>query len=269
MVSRWVSKTSDASWVSNATGSAKTPHPCHPARAHLLANRRSVVSRFACPYNSRPMLELGVKTLLAYLLGSLLGSLIVGQIRGGVDIRTMGSGNAGGTNALRTQGFGFGLWVFVIDIGKGWVVTSILPWTSLPFLSIDPAIDREWLAVACASAVVLGHVYPIWYSFRGGKGAATLIGVVMGLYPAALIPVMLVWLACVMTTGFVGLSTMVASLSFPVFVLATTHDPSSPLFLFGCLMLVFVCYTHRSNIARMRAGNENRARRLWLLRPRA
>jgi acyl phosphate:glycerol-3-phosphate acyltransferase len=214
------------------------------------------------------MLELAVKTLLAYLLGALLGSLIVGQIRGGVDIRTMGSGNAGGTNALRTQGIGFGIWVFVIDIGKGWLATSILPTISLPFVSIDPAIDREWLAVACAAAVVLGHVYPVWYNFRGGKGAATLIGVVMGLNPVAVIPVMVVWLACVMTTGFVGLSTMVASMSFPVFVLANTHDVSSPLFFFGCVMLVFVCYTHRSNIARMRAGNENRARRLWLLRPR-
>jgi len=214
------------------------------------------------------MLELGVKTLLAYLLGSLLGSLIVGQIRGGVDIRTLGSGNAGGTNALRTQGIAFGIWVFVIDISKGWVATSILPTLVLPFVNIDPAIDRGWLAVACAGAVVLGHVYPIWYSFRGGKGAATLIGVVLGLNSLAVIPVMVVWLACVMSTGFVGLSTMVASLSFPVYVLATTHDASSPMFLFGCVMLVFVCYTHRSNIARMRAGNENRARRLWLLRPR-
>jgi glycerol-3-phosphate acyltransferase PlsY len=116
--------------------------------------------------------------------------------------------------------------------------------------------------------VALGHVYPVWYGFRGGKGAATLIGVVFGLMPAAVVPVMLVWLACVATTGFVGLATMVACVSFPIFVLARTHDSSSPLFLFGCLMVVFVCYTHRSNIARMRAGNENRARKLWLLRPR-
>ncbi|HEU4601118.1 MAG TPA: glycerol-3-phosphate 1-O-acyltransferase PlsY [Steroidobacteraceae bacterium] len=214
------------------------------------------------------MLELGVKTLLAYLLGSLLGSLIVGQIRGGVDIRTLGSGNAGGTNALRTQGLGFGIWVFVIDIGKGWVVTALLPHIALPLVALDPFVAREWLTVACAAGVVLGHVYPVWYGFRGGKGAATLVGVVIGLMPQALVPVMLVWLATVMTTGFVGLSTMLASVSFPVFVLATTHDSSSPLFLFGCVMVVFVCYTHRSNIARMRAGNENRARRLWLLRPR-
>jgi glycerol-3-phosphate acyltransferase PlsY len=214
------------------------------------------------------MLELGTKTLLAYLLGSLLGSLIVGQLRGGIDIRTMGSGNAGGTNALRTQGIGFGIWVFVIDIGKGWLASAALPNIALPLVAIDPTIDRAWLTVACAAAVALGHVYPVWYGFRGGKGAATLIGVVFGLVPAAVVPVMLVWLACVATTGFVGLATMVASVSFPIFVLATTHDSSSPLFLFGCLMVVFVCYTHRSNIARMRAGNEHRARKLWLLRPR-
>jgi acyl phosphate:glycerol-3-phosphate acyltransferase len=73
------------------------------------------------------MLELGVKTLLAYLLGAVIGSLIVGRLRGGVDIRTMGSGNAGGTNALRTQGFAFAFWVMLIDIGKGWVASAWLP----------------------------------------------------------------------------------------------------------------------------------------------
>ncbi len=75
----------------------------------------------------------------------------------------------------------FAFWVMVIDVGKGWVAAAVLPQLQLPFVGIDPTIDRLWLAVACAAAVVVGHVYPVWYGFRGGKGAATLIGVLLGL----------------------------------------------------------------------------------------
>ncbi|HMN43598.1 MAG TPA: glycerol-3-phosphate 1-O-acyltransferase PlsY [Povalibacter sp.] len=214
------------------------------------------------------MLELGIKTLIAYLLGALIGSLIVGQLRGGVDIRTLGSGNAGGTNALRTQGYGFAFWVMVIDIGKGWLAAAVLPTLAIPFVDLDPAIGRDWLAVACASAVVIGHVYPVWYGFRGGKGAATLLGVLTGLYPVALIPVLLVWLLTVMITGFVGLATMLAVAAFPVYLLVSTASPPIALLTFGCAMLLFVCYTHRANIERMLQGSENRVRRLWLFRPR-
>jgi glycerol-3-phosphate acyltransferase PlsY len=212
------------------------------------------------------MLELGVKSLLAYLLGSLIGSLLVGQLRGGVDIRNLGSGNAGGTNALRTQGWSFAAWVMVIDVGKGWLAAALLPSMNLPGIGIDPQVGRDWLAVACAIAVVIGHVYPVWYGFRGGKGAATLIGVLVGLQPTAVLPVFAVWLATVMLTGFVGLGTMLAVASFPAYLALTRAELPMALLVFGCVMTVFVCYTHRANIERMWTGTENRARRLWLLR---
>jgi glycerol-3-phosphate acyltransferase PlsY len=212
------------------------------------------------------VLELGVKMLIAYLLGSVIGSLVMGRLRG-VDIREQGSGNAGGTNALRTQGWKFALGVVVIDVDKALLAVGLLPSLDLPWVGIDAAVARSWLEVACASAVVVGHVYPVWYEFRGGKGAATLIGAVAVLAPAALVPVVLVWLATVMLTGFVGLGTMLGTATLPVyFALAAPHSPA--LVAFGVAMAVFVAYTHRSNIERMRAGNENRARRLWLLRPR-
>ena len=212
------------------------------------------------------MLELGVKTLLAYLLGAVLGSLVMGRIRG-VDIREQGSGNAGGTNALRTQGWPFALGVVVIDVGKALLAVGVLPGLALPWVGIDPAVERSWLEVACATAVVVGHVYPVWYEFRGGKGAATLIGAVAVLAPVALLPVVLVWLATVMLTGFVGLGTMLGTATLPLyFGLVAQRSPA--LVAFGVAMAVFVVYTHRANIERMRAGNENRARRLWLLRPR-
>lgn len=213
------------------------------------------------------MLELGTKTLLSYLLGSLIGSLIVGRLRGGVDIRKLGSGNPGGTNALRTQGWAFAIWVIVIDAGKGWLAAAVVP--DLPLFGPDPAVDRLWLCVACAAAVVVGHVYPVWYGFRGGKGAATLVGVLLGLKPVALLPVLAVWLLVVMISGFVGLATMVATAAFPAYIAAADIDPSRALLTFGCAMVLFVCYTHRANIERMRAGTENRAQRLWLLRKRS
>ena len=212
------------------------------------------------------MLEFSIKTLLAYLLGSLIGSLLVGRLRQ-VDIRTLGSGNAGGTNALRTQGPGFAIAVILIDIGKGLLAVGLLPGVSLPGVGIDASVDRQWLAVGCAIAVVIGHVYPVWYEFRGGKGAATLIGAVAMLSPLALIPVLLVWLVSVTLSGYVGLSTMLGSATLPVYYLLRDRDDAA-LMVFGCVMAAFVVFTHRANIVRMWEGNENRARRLWLLRPR-
>jgi acyl phosphate:glycerol-3-phosphate acyltransferase len=212
------------------------------------------------------VLELGIKALVAYLLGSVIGSLLLGSLRG-IDIRTLGSGNAGGTNALRTQGWAFALGVVVVDVGKALLAVGWLPGLVLPGIGIDPGVDREWLAVVCAVAVVFGHVYPVWYEFRGGKGAATLIGAVAVLAPIALAPVLLVWLATVMLTGYVGLGTMLGTATLPLYF-AFTSPSSTPLVVFGLLMAAFVVFTHRSNVQRMRDGVENRARRLWLLRPR-
>ena len=212
------------------------------------------------------MLELGFKALIAYLLGSVIGSLLLGTLRG-VDIRTQGSGNAGGTNALRTQGWAFALGVVVVDVGKALLAVGWLPGLDLPGIGVDPGVDREWLAVACATAVVFGHVYPVWYEFRGGKGAATLLGAVAVLAPIALVPVLLVWLATVMLTGYVGLGTMLGTATLPLYF-ASVAPRSTPLMVFGAVLAAFIVFTHRSNVQRMREGVENRARRLWLLRPR-
>jgi glycerol-3-phosphate acyltransferase PlsY len=213
------------------------------------------------------MLELGVKLLLAYLLGTLLGSLILGRMRG-VDIRSMGSGNAGATNALRTQGKLFGFLVLLIDILKGVIAARWLPSAVLPGIGIDPALSREWLTVACGFAVIVGHVYPVWFDFRGGKGAATVVGVVAALELRLLLPLLLSWIVVLLLSGFVGLATMLATVALAVAVIVI--EPNNlPLCTFCGAVAVFVIFTHRSNIARMRAGKENRVRRLWLFRSRA
>jgi glycerol-3-phosphate acyltransferase PlsY len=213
------------------------------------------------------MLELGVKLLIAYLLGTVLGSLILGRLRG-VDIRRMGSGNAGATNALRTQGKLFGFLVLAIDIAKGMAAVWWLPSVALPGIGIDPGLSREWLTVACGFAVIVGHVYPVWFDFRGGKGAATVIGVIAALELRLLVPLLLSWIIVLLLSGYVGLATMLSTVVLAAAVLLLQPN-DVPLCTFCAVVAVFVIFTHRSNIARMRAGKENRVRRLWLFRSRA
>ncbi len=206
------------------------------------------------------------RALLAYLLGSVIGSLVVGRLRGGVDIRTLGSGNAGGTNALRTQGKAFAFWVMLIDIGKGWVAAGPLAAAPLPGLA-SASQGQAWSVAACGVAVILGHVYPLWYGFKGGKGVATLIGAVLGAAPMLLAPMLAVWLATVMLCGYVGLASMLGALALAA--LEARQGMHGPLLWFAVLAAALIVITHRSNIARMRAGTEPRARRLWLFAPRA
>jgi glycerol-3-phosphate acyltransferase PlsY len=213
------------------------------------------------------MLELGVKMLIAYLLGTLLGSLILGRLRG-VDIRSMGSGNAGATNALRTQGRVFGFLVLTVDIAKGVFAVWWLPTAVLPAIGIDPDLPRAWLTVACGFAAIVGHVYPVWFGFRGGKGAATVVGVVAAVDLRLLVPMLVTWLAVLVLSGYVSLATMLSGAALVVAVCILEPD-NLPLLSFCGAVTLFVVYTHRSNIARIRAGQENRVRRLWLFRSRA
>ncbi len=215
------------------------------------------------------MLELGVKFLVCYLLGSLMGSLLMGYVKGGVDIRTMGSGNAGGTNALRTQGMWFALGVVIIDVGKGVLAAGFVPGLSIPGIGIDPAVSREWLTIACAAAAVIGHVWPVYHRFRGGKGAATLVGTLLVLNPVLLVVVLLVFAVVLMLSGFVGLSTMSATIALPIWLAVTGLPGGAPIFAYAMFMAVFIVYCHRSNIDRMRKGVENRNPRVMLFKPSA
>ena len=213
------------------------------------------------------MIGLIVEAVLAYFLGSIIGSLLVGRLRGGVDIRKLGSGNAGGTNALRTQGKAFAFWVMLIDIAKGSLAAGPLAAASLPGLAAT-AQWREWAVPVCGVAVILGHIYPLWYGFKGGKGVATLIGAVLAAAPLLLLPMFAVWLATALLSGYVGLASMLGALALAAAAALDGHA-GRPLLLFALVSAALIVFTHRSNIARMRAGTEPRARRLWLLGARA
>jgi acyl phosphate:glycerol-3-phosphate acyltransferase len=209
------------------------------------------------------MIELVLKAGLSYLLGSVMGSLVIARLTGGADIRTLGSGNAGATNALRTQGRKVGLAVLAIDLTKGWIATGVLaPWALPSVIPSAAAPLALWCVPLCGIAVMLGHVYPLWYGFRGGKGVATLLGAVLGINGWLLLPMMLTWLAAVIVFGYVGLASILAAVALAV-AIAVTYQ-SAPLIAFGIVSVLLILYTHRSNIARMRTGTESRARRLWL-----
>ena len=203
------------------------------------------------------MLEILFKFVLGYLAGSLVGSLLVGRARG-VDIRRLGSGNAGGTNALRTQGKLFALVVVLIDVLKVVLPVAWLTGAALPGVGLDATISRETVAVSIALGAVLGHVWPLYFGFRGGKGMATLLGAYGAIQLSLLVPVVLTWVAVVLLRGYVGLATVVAAVAAPAW-LAATGQADRPLFWFALAMAAFVAWTHRSNMARMRAGMEHQA----------
>ncbi|HEV7165983.1 MAG: glycerol-3-phosphate 1-O-acyltransferase PlsY [Gammaproteobacteria bacterium] len=211
------------------------------------------------------MIAIGIRCLLAYLLGSVLGSLIVGRVYGGVDIRTQGSGNAGGTNALRTQGKVFALWVMLIDVGKGVLATSLVAHMPLPLHWVPESLSPGWITALCGALAIAGHVYPVFYGFKGGKGAATYLGALAVIAPLALVPGLVIFVLTLMLTGYVGLSTVLSVWGVAIFLLMRC-GPLSSQFAFGLAMAFFILYTHRSNIARLLDGSENQFKRAMLLR---
>jgi glycerol-3-phosphate acyltransferase PlsY len=210
------------------------------------------------------MIELGLKFTLGYLLGGVLGSLVVGWLRGGVDIRKLGSGNAGGTNALRTQGKWFALWVMVIDVGKGILAAIVIPPLMLPGVLPDPDVDRQLFIYAVAFAAVVGHVFPVWFGFRGGKGGATAAGLLVYFAPVVALPVLITWIGIVLLTGYVGLATICAGVASVIFV-GIFHLPEQPgLFAFDFCTVALLIFAHRGNIKRMLNGTESRfTRPVW------
>jgi len=205
------------------------------------------------------MIGLLLKIALSYLLGSVSGSMIVGSLRQ-VDIREKGSGNAGGTNAFRTQGFKFALFVVLIDIGKGFLAAWLLPQIDLGTLDTDISLDVQ--ALSCGLAVVVGHCYPLWYGFRGGKGAATTVGALLFIHPLVVILMITVWLSVLVLTGWVGLATILAAVTMvPAFL--WMGGTSGPLWL-GIALAVFIIFTHRSNIRDMLNGTEYRFKKVML-----
>lgn len=204
-----------------------------------------------------------VLAVVAYLLGSIPSAVWIGKHFYGVDIRERGSKNAGTTNMLRVLGRRAAFPVFAIDFLKGFVAVRLsnfmeyLPEFSPGGIYAQNGLDA--LRVGLVVAVVLGHIFPVFAGFKGGKGVATLAGAVMGVVPSAVLLCLAVWVAVLMASHYVSLASIIAGCAFPVFILISRQTQHSiVLIIFSCAVTLLLIITHRKNIARLRAGTESK-----------
>ena len=207
--------------------------------------------------------------ILSYLTGSIPTSIIVSRVAKNIDIREHGSGNAGATNVYRILGWKYALIVLSLDIFKAWLPTAI--YATKIFLSISIP-DIGFIQILCGFSAVLGHTYPIFSGFKGGKGIGSLIGVLLALFPFAFPLCLIVAIFVVLTTGYVSLGSIFAAISLPIIILILPGlgiiTPNLSLVIFSLLVPWFVIYTHRSNISRIRNGTENRFDKALIIKKR-
>ena len=203
------------------------------------------------------MIELLVKTVVAYFLGGVMGGDIMRRMKGGGDLRNEGSGNVGATNALRARGASFAIGVLLIDIGKGVVAALALPLIPWHFAGAS-TWPVAWIGLLCGFAAAVGHCFPVLLRFRGGKGVATATGVFGALLPAALPWMIVLFAMLVMLTGWVAVASIGGALAAFAYVLIAGPGLNSATGLFAAAMLALIVFKHRSNIANLIAGREHR-----------
>jgi len=187
---------------------------------------------------------------LAYVLGATPTSFWVGRFLFNVDLRNEGSGNLGATNTFRVLGWKAALPVALFDVLKGWFPVWLLP-------QHDHTAVWTW-TLGYAGAAILGHVFSFWVGFRGGKGIAASAGAFLGLAPWGVLVALVVWLGVVLTTRIVSLGSLAAAVALPLSLLFLPHRGGTDLFFFTLALAAFVFWAHRSNIARILKGEENR-----------
>ena len=194
---------------------------------------------------------------LAYLLGSIPTALWVGRWFFDLpDIREHGSGNAGATNTFRVLGKKAGSFVMSIDVLKGFAAAMLPVWLGADAI---PAGQLLYWQLACGALAVLGHIYPVFAQFRGGKGVATILGMMLGIAPAAVGVCILVFLAVLFAFRYVSLASMTAGLAFALLQLLPQFRPANSVLVgVGFVLAALLVYTHRANIGRLRAGTEGR-----------
>lgn len=212
-----------------------------------------------------PILTLWLRTLaLAYLLGSIPFGYLLVRIFRKQDIRSTGSGNIGATNVARSGGKGLGILTLLLDLSKGIAAVELAYFTAAhsagwhAFYQSAGSQNAFDLAVLAAVAAILGHTFPVWLRFRGGKGVATGLGVFIALVPLASLGIFGVFVVVFLTTRYVSLGSILAAVSFPLFAFWIVPQPS-PIVVFGFLFIpLLIIAKHRANISRLRAGTESR-----------
>ena len=202
-------------------------------------------------------INLIVAIILAYLIGSIPTSVWIGRGFYGVDVRTKGSGNAGATNTIRVLGAKAGVPVLIFDIFKGWFAVYISRFFYDPSLSFPP--DLASFDFMLAVAAVVGHVFPVYVGFKGGKGIATLLGVGIALYPEAALIAIIIFIIVLVSFKYVSLASIIGAVTFPFFeILVLGHRDSIMQMVLSVAIAVFVPITHRKNIVRLLKGEESK-----------
>lgn len=213
------------------------------------------------------MLSLLAILVLSYLVGSIPGSVWIGQLLYGTDIRRHGSGNAGATNAFRVLGWKAGVLATVVDLGKGLLAAGVIASIRLDALPSGISVWQVETVVRLVAgiAAVVGHMFPVWAGFRGGKGVNTSAGVLFALTPITMWITLAVFIVVLFSSRYVSLASLSAAIAFPsaiairlyVFGIETL-DPS--LLIFGIVLATAIIVAHRANIRRLMAGTESRIR---------
>jgi glycerol-3-phosphate acyltransferase PlsY len=193
--------------------------------------------------------------ITAYLIGSIPTALIISKHFFGVDIREYGSGNMGATNTFRVLGSKFGTIVMIGDMVKG--ILAVALYNLLPYY-LTNELDRTNLMIGLGLAAVAGHIYPIWAQFRGGKGVATLFGMLLAIQPVVAASCVGVFLLVLFLTRYVSLSSILASVALPICVLWIYNEKEVFYRVFAVAVSALVVLTHQKNISRLLKGNENR-----------
>lgn len=193
--------------------------------------------------------------ILAYLLGSIPAAVWIGKGFHNIDVRQHGSGNAGTTNVIRVLGWKIGIPVLLIDISKGWMATMLPVFFNLAEPGSALIINLQILTGVTA---ILGHIFPVLAGFRGGKGVATVFGVLLALQPFLTISCFGVFLVVLFLTGIVSVSSMSAGVAFPVFLFSIFETPSPVFKIFSILVALALLITHRKNIGRLVRGEESK-----------
>lgn len=234
-----------------------------------------------------PALGFALAVVAAYLAGSIPASYLAGRLLCGIDLRRHGSGNLGATNVYRALGLLPAAAVVLVDVGKGWLAAAVLPGLAAALVGVAApgelgagggsallsvhGWDREsagaWgiLPIVCGMAAVLGHVYPVWLGFRGGKGVATGVGVFLALSPLATLGAVALWAAIVALTRIVSIASLALGVFLPLLVFAEQAERGAGtpwrLVAFAALAAVFIFWTHRENLRRLARGEERRIAR--------
>ena len=200
-------------------------------------------------------LNIAIALVLAYLIGAIPSSVWIGRMFFGVDVRQKGSGNAGATNTIRVLGAKAGIPVLAIDVFKGWLAVYLAHFFAPPSFE---QFELTNFKIILALIATLGHIFPVYVGFKGGKGVATMVGILIALYPDTILLVIGIFILVFALFKYVSLASIVAAICFPFIVYFLSNEHHTALIIFSIAVAIFIPVTHKKNVQRLLKGEERK-----------